>query len=199
MPYLTKDDLLSMLKERRQLEVVNDHLISGIPYVFRNSPRAHQEFTETLASQLQTPDADICIIGSARTGFSLDPDKFGTPFSIASDVDTIVVNSAMFDKAWSELYGLGIRLYSLSTRVQSAYHRHRTNNLFYGFIQPDALPGIVGIAAYWFRTLQGLGRIREIADHEVNARLYRTWEHARAHQLYSLEEITTKYVRRIDK
>jgi hypothetical protein len=199
MPYLTKDELLGMLRERRQLEVVNGHLISGIPYVFRNRPSAHLDFKATLASQLQTPDADICIIGSAKIGFSLDPDKFGTSFSISSDIDTIIVNSDMFDKAWFELYGLGLRLYSLRAGVQNAFHVHRTNNVFYGFIEPNRLPGIVGISAYWFRTLQGLGRIREIADHEVNARLYRTWEHVRAHQLYSLEGITTKYVRRSEK
>jgi hypothetical protein len=195
MQYLTKDELLATLRERRQREVVETHLISGLPYVFRNNEAAYKDFTATLAAQLRTPATDIGIIGSARIGFSLDPDKFGVSFSAASDVDSVIVNAEMFDKAWFELYGLGSRLYSLDQWVQSAFHTHRTNNVFYGFIEPNRLPGIVGIAMHWFRTLKGLGRIREVSDHKVNGRLYRTWDHVKAHQLYSLEGITTRYVR----
>src|ERR1700684_3928095 len=98
MPYITKDDLLKMLKERRRSEIVENHLLGGLPYIFRDNPAAYKNFVETLSGQFATPVENIGIIGSARTGFSLDPDKFGTPFSAASDVDTIVVNAERFDK-----------------------------------------------------------------------------------------------------
>jgi hypothetical protein len=196
MPYLKKNEVLAMLKERRHKELVEEHLIAGLPYVFKDSPKAYQDFVGTLAGQFRTPKEDISVIGSARIGFSLDPDKFGAPFGAASDLDTIVVNAAMFDTAWYQLYSLGQRRFSLERWVQSAFQEHRTNNVFWGFIVPEALPGVVTLSNLWFNVFREVGgRIRALAGHEVNGRLYRTWDHVRAHQRYSLEAIAAKYAR----
>jgi hypothetical protein len=189
MPYLNKNEVVAMLKAKRQSEVVNDHLLKGVPFVFQANPPAYQNFVGTLSAQFRTPVEDITIIGSARLGISLDPDKFGTPFSRTSDVDTIVVNAQMFDTAWFELYNLGRKRFLLPRRIQNAYNEHKSGNVFYGYIEPEKLPGIVKLSPLWFSTLQGMGRIRELTDHVINGRLYRTWEHVRAHQYYSLESI----------
>jgi hypothetical protein len=194
MAYITKDDLLKMLKEKRRREIVNDHLLGGLPYIFQDNQEAYKNFAETLSAQFGTPVGDICIIGSGRTGFSLDPDKFGTPFSVASDVDTIVVNAERFDKAWFELSRFANRMYLLSGRERAAYQKHRDNNVFFGFIEPEGMPNVLSIATHWFRTLKAVGRIREVSAHSVNGRLYRTWEHVRAHQLYSLDSIEVNFI-----
>jgi hypothetical protein len=189
MPYLNKNEVVAMLKAKQQTQIVNDHVLTGVPFVFQSNPPAYQNFVGTLSLQFRTPAADITVIGSARLGISLDPDKFGTPFSKTSDVDTIVVNAQMFDTAWFELYNLGRSKALLPVQVRNVYHEHKKNNVFYGYIEPGRLPGVVKLSPLWFRTLQGLGRIRELANHKVNGRLYRTWDHVRAHQHYSLEEI----------
>jgi hypothetical protein len=196
MPYLMKDEVLAMLRERRHKEVIEQHLISGLPFVFRDVPDAYQDFAGTLAAQFRTPTADISIIGSARIGFSLSPDKFGTPFHAKSDLDTIVVNAAMFDIAWFQLYNVGNRRFSMDQRVQSAFQQHRTNNIFFGFIVPELLPGIVTLSNLWFNVFQQIGgRIRVLAGHKINGRLFRTWDHVKAHQKYSLEGIATNFVK----
>ena len=143
MAYLKKDEVVAMLKERRHKEVIEQHLIAGLPYVFRDSPDAFRDFTGTLAAQFRTPIADVSVIGSAKIGFSLSPDKFGTPFNAKSDLDTVVVNSEMFDTAWFQLYNVGSRRFLAERRVQTAFKEHRTNNVFFGFIVPEMLPGIV--------------------------------------------------------
>jgi hypothetical protein len=192
MPYLDKNQLLAMLSERRQLELINEHLITGVPYVFRDSEATYRSFREILAAQFRTPVADVTIIGSARIGFSLDPEKYGFPFSPSSDIDTVVVNEGMFDVAWHQLVRIGQRRFGFEPRVQTAFNNHRNNNVFFGYIQPNRLPGVVTLANHWFRTFQGLGRIQTLSGYDVNGRLYRTWEHVRAHQLYSLESIALK-------
>jgi hypothetical protein len=187
MPYLTKDDVVTMLKARQQKQIVDQHLIIGLPYVFQNDPALYTAMQNALAAQLRTPIADISIIGSARTGFSLDPDKFGASFSAASDIDTIIVNSSMFDVAWQQLYMTGRKRLATIPRVQTAFREHRTNNVFYGYIEPAKLPGIVTLAQHWFQTFMKLPNIKGLANREISGRLYRTWDHVRAHQLYSLE------------
>jgi hypothetical protein len=196
MPYLTRDEVVALLEERRLNELIEQHLIVGVPFVFRDAPTAYQDFAGTLSAQFRTPMADITVIGSAKIGFSLDPDKFGAPFGALSDLDTIVVNAAMFDTAWCQLYNLGRRRYSLERRVQAAFQEHRANNVFFGFIVPEALPGVVTLSNLWFNVFREVGgRIRALAGHEVNGRLYRTWDHVKAHQRYSLEAIAAKYAR----
>jgi hypothetical protein len=194
MPYLTKDEVLDMLREHRHKEVIEQHLISGLPFVFRDVPDAYQDFTGTLAAQFSTPIEDISVIGSARIGFSLSPEKFGTPFQAKSDLDTIVVNAEMFDSAWFQLYNVGSRRSSMDQRVQLAFKEHQRNNVFFGFIVPELLPGIVTLSNLWFDVFQHIGgRIRVLAGHKINGRLYRTWDHVKAHQNYSLEGIATKF------
>lgn len=196
MPYLSKDELLKMLKEKRRGEIVENHLLGGLPYIFRDNPGAYKNFVETLSGQFGTPVENIGIIGSARTGFSLDPDKFGTAFSVASDVDTIVVNAERFDKAWFELSRFANRTYLLYGREKVLYQKHRDNNVFFGFIEPDGMPNVLSMATHWFTTLKSVGRIREVSAHGVNGRLYRTWEHVRAHQLYSLDSIELNFLKK---
>jgi hypothetical protein len=194
MPYLTKDDLLNYLRARRRSELIKEHLLGGLPFVFRDNEAAYRNFASVLSAQFVTPREDICIIGSARTGFSLDPERFGAPFSGASDVDTIVVNAERFDKAWYELARFANRTYLLSGRERTAYQKHRDNNVFFGFIEPDGMPNVLSMATLWFRTLKAVGRIREVSAHGVNGRLYRTWEHVRAHQMYSLDAIEVNFI-----
>ena len=196
MPYLTKAELLKMLVERRHKEVVENHLIAGVPFVFKESAKSYDKFVETLAGQFQTPKEDVSLIGSARIGFSINPDKFPAAFRPASDVDAVVVNAEKFDKAWFELSGIGRRRFGMERKVQIAYQEHRENNVFFGFIVPDRLPGIVTLSPIWFFGLQLVGRqVREVSGRKINGRLYRTWEHVRAHQLYSLESIEAKFAK----
>jgi len=182
-----------MLKERRHHEVIEDHLITGLPFVFQAEEAAYEVFRNTLGDHLRTPPEDISIIGSARLGFSLSPEKFGAAFSSSSDIDTVVVNSQMFDVAWLQLSRIGRKRLSLPEKVQTAFKAHKGNNLFFGFIEPNRLPGIVTLSNHWFRTFQGLGRVPSLSKFLIQGRLYRTWDHVKTHQLYTLECITDKF------
>lgn len=142
MPYLTKQEVLAMLRDRRQKELIEEHLIAGLPFVFQDAPQKYQDFLGTLSAQFRTPAADISIIGSARIGFSLDPEKYGVPFRVASDLDTIIVNAAMFDTAWYQLYNLGRKRFSLEQKVKRAFEEHRRNNVFFGFIVQKSCLGL---------------------------------------------------------
>jgi len=189
MPFPTTEEFLVMLYERNHAEIVEEHLVSGLPFAFREDATTYDLLLDTLSQELHLGRESITMVGSGRIGFSLSPEKFGTPFSPESDLDMLIVSEEFFDKAWFDMLKLGRRYPGLELRVRNWVDAHRENHIYWGFIQPDRLPGVVQIAAEWFRAFQGLSRHMELARHEISGRLYRTWDHVRVHQLHTLRMI----------
>src|SRR5438046_2643206 len=79
-------------------------IIGGRPWIFAaddDTARFRQHVATGL--EIQPAAADIFIVGSARTGFSLDPETYFVPFQDRSDVDVAVVHAEMFDRAWQTM------------------------------------------------------------------------------------------------
>ncbi len=71
-------------------------LLDGTPHVFINSPMKYIIFKEQVASEFGIGSQDVCIVGSARLGFSPSPHKFGQAFSETSDVDVVLISEPLF-------------------------------------------------------------------------------------------------------
>jgi len=84
---------------------------------------------------------------------------------------------------------LGRKYLALEERVRRIVKSHRESYIYWGFVIPDRLPGVVRLSTHWFSTFRGLSRYSQFARFEIKGRLYRTWEHARVHQLNSLSRI----------
>jgi hypothetical protein len=189
MPYPSKDEFSELLVSHDHTGIVDELLIAGVPYAFRDSPVDYDSLRTIVGTALRLPPDAMTVIGSGRIGFSLAPDKYGAPFSTKSDLDVVVVSSELFDEAWFDLLRLGAKYFGLQKSVRSWIDSHRESNVYWGFILPDRLPGAVTLSPEWFRVFRGLTRIRSLAAREVSGRLYRTWDHVRVHQLYSLRKI----------
>jgi hypothetical protein len=189
MSYPSKDEFAELLDSRDHEKIVNELLIAGVPFAFSDSPDAYDLLRSTLGAALRLPVDTMTVIGSGRMGFSLNPEKYGVPFSPESDLDVAVVSAELFDVAWFELLRLGRKYFSLDKNVQSWIDTHKGSNIFYGYVIPDRLQGAVALSWTWFRTFKGLARNPSLAGRDVNGRLYRTWDHVRIHQLYSLRRV----------
>jgi hypothetical protein len=114
-------------------------LMTGRPFIFSNDADTAR-FQETVATALGIPPetSDICIVGSARTGFSLDPDRFGAPFRQTSDIDVAVVHSGLFDEVWRTM--LAWDYLTMRNRAQPEqrwlYDRH--HEVWSGWCNPTA-------------------------------------------------------------
>ena len=71
-------------------------LSEGIPYAFRERPAVYEEMRFWLATRLGIDPKEISIIGSARIGQSLSPNKQGRPFGDGSDLDFLAVSTSLF-------------------------------------------------------------------------------------------------------
>ncbi len=79
-------------------------LLEGTPYVFESSPMKYVIFREQVAERFAVGSQDVCIVGSAKLGFSPSPVKFGKQFKEESDVDVVVISEELFHFGSFELF-----------------------------------------------------------------------------------------------
>src|SRR5690606_15110826 len=79
-------------------------LLEGTPYVFKDSPMKYVIFREQVADRFDVGSQDVCIVGSAKLGYSPSVHKFGTPFNDTSDVDVVVISEPLFYRGSRALF-----------------------------------------------------------------------------------------------
>jgi hypothetical protein len=79
-------------------------LLEGTPFVFENRPMKYVIFREQVADRFEIGSQDVCIVGSAKLGYSPSAHKFGTPFAETSDVDVVVISEPLFYRGSRQLF-----------------------------------------------------------------------------------------------
>ncbi len=181
--------------------VVRQHIFSGMPYVFRDKADSLARMTKHLSTAVGIAEECIKIVGSAKLGFSLNPDNFPRAFLDTSDIDVIVVNEALFDRIWMTLleWHYPRRLMQLG-RVEGEWARLRRKEIYFGWIVPDeihyeglsfphVLKPLRDISVQWFNAFQSLSLYPEFAARTISGRLYRSWDHALRYHVDGLRQI----------
>jgi len=143
----------------------------------------------------------IVIVGSAKTGFSLDPGSFPRPFGVGSDVDVVVVDEALFDAYW----GICLRYYYPRRTVRLPkpdydWLQQRKKDVFWGRFEPhymryeglsflEVLRPLRDLSTAWFNAFRSLSTYWQFRGMDVKGRLYRTWDHALAYHADGLRQI----------
>ena len=190
--YPTKEQFEKMLLTHRIDSILDDQLFSsGVPFSFSGQPEVHREMVDEISRGLRVPTTSICVVGSARLGFSLAPQNFGRPFGQYSDLDIIVVSHTLFDPSWLDILTNRRTPWSelrKQTRYRLIEHREK-HRIYNGWIVPHFIPEALGIGERWLTTFNGLSQIPFLAGREVSGRLYRTWDHAKLYHRWSLERL----------
>jgi hypothetical protein len=79
-------------------------LLEGTPAVFKSSPMKYVIFRELVADRFEIGSQDVCIVGSAKLGYSPSPYKYGVAFSETSDVDVVIISEPLFYKGSRKLF-----------------------------------------------------------------------------------------------
>lgn len=94
-----------------QKSYINYIIVNNCPYIFREIPLLYEQIVQYLADELGLGFADVKLIGSAKTGFSISPrPSYGNPFTENSDLDFTVINAILFEnlrtefELWVEMY-----------------------------------------------------------------------------------------------
>jgi hypothetical protein len=79
-------------------------LLEGTPFVFKNSPMKYVIFREQVADRFEIGSQDVCIVGSAKLGFSPSSHQYGRRFEETSDVDVVLISEPLFHRGSRELF-----------------------------------------------------------------------------------------------
>lgn len=79
-------------------------LFEGTPFVFEHRPVTYAIFREQIAERFEIGSQDVCIVGSAKLGYSPSSHRFGTPFAETSEVDVAIVSEPLFDRGSQQLF-----------------------------------------------------------------------------------------------
>ncbi len=206
MAYLTVDQFKETLVSRPLAVIAQQHIFAGLPYVFRDEPESNDMLVGHLCDAMDVSQQNVVIVGSAKVGFSLNPDVFPRAFSETSDIDVIVVSEDLFDRIWMTLLEWhyprrGVNL----GQVEGGWARLRRKDVYWGWLEPDQIhyeglsfPNVLrplrDISVKWFNAFQSLSLYPELAAHRVSGRLYRTWDHALHYHADGLRQIRDRII-----
>ena len=201
MPYLTVEEFKKVLLEEPLDKVVEDVVFRGDAYAFRDCPEALQRLRQHVSASFPVAPDNIVVVGSAKMGFSLSPDAFPRQFSDASDIDVLVVDERLFDKAWQTLLKWNYpRRLAWGERPERKWIRSRQADVYWGWFQPDRiqfnglsfskdLAPLRDLSTQWFNAFHSLSRYQAFAQKEVSGWLYRSWRHALLYHVEGLRQI----------
>ncbi|MBR0304982.1 MAG: hypothetical protein IJQ94_05000 [Bacteroidales bacterium] len=90
--------LYSKLTEAEQKSLINHYIIDNPPYAFMSIPLLFDQVKQFIGKELEVSVDCIKLIGSAKQGFSIDPQQYGKSFSEKSDMDFTIIDVTLFEK-----------------------------------------------------------------------------------------------------
>ena len=168
---------------------VSHFVMDRVPHLFVTR-ESYVEWKQQLADGLSVDPYAVTIVGSASTGFSLNPNKQMKEFDHDSDVDVAVVSARHFDEAWHFLRSLNpAEMLALPPVARQAVKSHRQRYVFDGCIATDRIVEYLPFGPSWVQTLATVAALNPVLGRVVNARLYRDHGALRSYQVQGLTKL----------
>ncbi|MCO6025935.1 hypothetical protein NG821_08815 [Prevotella cerevisiae] len=152
-------DRFQKMSDKERKSLILHYVIDNEAFVFMNKPLLLEQVKQFLADSILTINVedirliinveDIRLIGSAKIGFSLDPQKYGAPFCSTSDLDFTIINRELLDflRKDYEFWSKAVKNGTLSTDVRSRRYwkeniRVIKNGLSKGYMDIHYLPNL---------------------------------------------------------
>lgn len=121
---------------------------------------------------------EVIVVGSAKLGFSIAPDKRYRAFGDQSDIDVAVCSSEVFDSLWLSVFEFWHR--GETWPGLSQFRKY----LFRGWMRPDLLPpgGSFRNADIWWEFFRELTATGECGNYKIAGALYKSWRYLEAYQ-----------------
>lgn len=190
---MNKEDLIRSLKHRGPTDFVDRLMFDDNAWFFPTvSGSEYDEFKEGFAPVFDVQPSDVAIVGSAKYGFSLSPEKDFRQFQPdedlpdPSDIDIVVVSRSIFNETWHHLR---------RADYQGAVNARK-------YFQEDVFRRFIMIGAdddrdsFYLRDLSRLvDRVRKVATSRygitqtIKLRVYASWTDAKAYHIWSLQKL----------
>ena len=115
--------------------------------------------------------SEVLVVGSAKLGFSIAPNKPYQQFSDESDIDVVLISPTLFDEIWEVVFR-----YKHDGGYWPEY-KDFVKYFFQGWIRPDKLPrsDMFPFGKKWWRFFQGVTKRHIYGDYKIAGALYRSY------------------------
>ena len=203
-----KYDVLTLYKDNL-IDVVRKNLINGGSYFFEHKDILDDEYfiKKDLSDSLNIHPNNILIVGSAKLGFSIKPEKNKLEYKFhqfrfeetedkeESDIDIAIINSNLFEKKLQILYKYMIgyndsKIYELFNDCS----KKKTPPCFYGFsryilmgwLRPDQMP----IDFNLFEDIEEIQhKYRKKYNIKINVGIYKSWFYFENYNIQNLKNM----------
>lgn len=188
------DELKRQLDRHSPERLFDDLIVAGSAHYFEDEFTAdHAEqygrFRQVVGAKFGVGPADVMLIGSAKVGYSLHPDKSFRPFDATrSDFDIVIIAPDAFEDLWL-------------CYLRSHYRRERRNfeGQFYGLFRRFLTTGdLLSSDPEYSRWEKRLGPLRREVETEfyfdsrVNFRVYKDIEAVRLYHVDSFSALKNR-------
>lgn len=185
-------------------------LLEGTPYVFTSRPMKYVIFREQLADRFGIGSQDVCIVGSAKLGYSPSAHKWGQPFAETSDVDVVLISEPLFYKGSAELFAtlndlppsVGSVRFALDAKSKTpptveprdwVKVKDSIRNFVYGNFNPGLLPNDHPLRKDVFEKMPSTAALfvalePQVFVSKIRCRVFRTWKTAEDYYSNTLRE-----------
>jgi hypothetical protein len=124
-----------------------------------------------VAEHFSIHPSEVLIVGSAKMGFSIAPNKRFRIFHDSSDIDVAIISNNLFDIIWQQVFD-----YWNESGIWEGSDIFMSY-LFRGWIRPDKLPPYktFNIRKDWWEFFRKLTQRQSYGPYKVAAGLYKSW------------------------
>lgn len=136
-----------------------------------------------LSKQFKVHPNEVLVVGSAKLGFSIAPQKKFRPFGDKSDIDVVIVSDSLFSSVWSSVYSIW------RDKVIWETEHDFKKYLFRGWIRPDKLPPSpkFTFAKEWWEFFRGMTSSGEYGPYKISGALYKSWDFLESYQHFAVQ------------
>jgi hypothetical protein len=190
MPNPALEAFKKSLQERGVMPAVDLHLMDRIPFVFNEDWELFRDWKRKLGGLLEVDPRNITLVGSAATGFSLNPHKSFREFGDHSDIDVAIISEFHFSASWRAL-----RQTNLSTvtraKERQAVIEHRERHIYFGCIAADKVMSLLPFKIPWTEAMSAMAGEAPTEEREIKLRIYRDYDALRSYHLQGMETMKT--------
>ena len=92
-----------LIKIQPPNDIVQEVVYDSFPFCFDGKQDSYISLRKKICKKFDIHPQNFTIVGSAKTGFSMNPDKYPTRFHATSDIDVVLVSDELFQAVWLEL------------------------------------------------------------------------------------------------
>lgn len=195
---MDKAKFKSDLKNKSNRDIYLDYLQGNRVWYFSeylneaNPSETYDQFKKFVARSLDVSFNNVCLVGSGKLGYSLNPDNTFRDFCIendnpkeVSDLDLVIVSRKYFHLFWNAYLDL------FNDKVNFGY-KFVTSCIFRKFVSIKNPEPIHPFFKDWISRNEKFNKDYQTLfniKHEINYRIYESWEAVELYHLKGIQEL----------